>query len=140
MSKLILLFPVLFAAVCILAALWLRRKRRDGIRHPVYAQAVVISTVRQMEIHHNAAVERIAPVMQYRTEQGEITATYHKYLPEWQYSLQKGECVPICYEREKPTQFCICREQKSIWASNFLLVTAFGTLLAYAVLWLQYYE
>ena len=140
MMIVIRLLPVFFAVCCFLAAILLRREKRGGIRHPVPAQAVVISSVRQMEVHHNAPVERIAPVVRYMTDCGEITAASQKFLPEWQYTYRTGEQIPICYEKEQPSNFRICCTQGDVWISNFLLVIGAGTLLAYAVLYLQYYK
>lgn len=140
MIKLILLLPVLFAFCCFLAAWWQRRSRKGGIRHPVYTDAVIVSKVTQTGYRHHSTVEQSAPVVRYMTDVGERTSVYRYYVPEWQYSYRTGETVQICYDRDNPLIFHICREQRNMWISNLLLCTGVGTLLAYAVLLLQYYK
>ncbi len=135
----IALLPILFAIGCTIAALWLRRSRRSGIRCPVYTEAVVVSKVTQMGYRHHSMVEQSAPVVRYQTEHGEQMAAYRKFMPEWQYSYRIGETVQICYEKENPNHFLICRNDSHVRFSNLLLCIAVGTILAYAVLWLQYH-
>lgn len=133
------MLPVIFAVCCVLAALWLRRKRRGSIRHPVYTEAVVVSKVTQTGYRHRSMVEQSAPVVQYMTEKGQQTVTCRNYVPEWQYSYRMGDRIQICYEKDRPGIIQICNNRNDVLLSDLLIVIGIGTLVAYAVLWLQYY-
>ncbi len=133
------LLPVLVSLGCAAAAFLLRRRTSRGIRNPVYTEAVVVSKATQMSYRHRSTVEQSAPVLRYETEQGERTAIYRDYVPEWMYNYHKGDRIQICYDHENTANFRICRDQKNVWKSNLLFCAAFGILLAYAVLWLQYH-
>lgn len=132
------LLPILFAAACFLAAFWQMRKRKGRIRQPVYTEAVVISKVTQTEYRHRSLVGQSAPVVRYTTENGEKSAAYRFFVPDWQYDYHTGDKVEICYEKENPGIFQICRERSNVWKCHLLLCVGTVTLLAYAVLWLQY--
>ncbi|MBE6851712.1 MAG: DUF3592 domain-containing protein [Ruminococcus sp.] len=133
------LLPVLISLCCVIAAILLRRSVKGSVRNPVYTQAVVVSKVTQIGYRHHSTVEQSAPVLRYMTEQGERTAVYQRYVPEWQYNYHNGDTVQICYDQKNSGNFRICHDQSDVWKSNLLLCIAFGTLLAYAVLWIQYH-
>ena len=139
MTELIRMFPLFIALCSIAAGILVQRGGRGGIRNPVQTNAVVVSKITQTGYRHHSAVEMSAPVVRYETEHGEVTAAYRKFLPEWQDTYRIGEEIPICYDRENPTQFRICRNQTNRMGGALLILSGCGTLLAYAVLLLQYY-
>ncbi len=133
------MLPVVFALCCIAAALWLRFSRRCGVRNPKYTKGTVVSKMTQTSYRHHSTVEQYAPVVRYMTEQGEQTASARYFVPEWQYRYHQGEQVEICYDEKNPGIFQICRSSGREVRSMMLLAVGITTLLAYAVLWVQYY-
>ncbi len=130
--------PVIFAAVCILTGLFLPRLTRRRIRRPVYTKAEVVSCVTQQVYKKRTPVTLQAPVLRFGTSRGEVTAPSADFLPEWQYRYTKGQTVTICYEEARPAHFVICAQPGGDVRRILLLTAGVGTLLAYAVLWLQY--
>lgn len=139
MMHVIRILPVVFAFCCIAGALYLRFSRRCGIRNPKYTQATVVSRIKQVSYRHGSAVEQYAPVMRYMTEQGEQTAPARSFVPDWQFRYREGEQVEICYDEKHPGIFQICRSSGREVRSMLLFAVGITTLLAYAVLWVQYY-
>ncbi len=139
MIRLVMLLPVVFSLCCIGAALWLRFDRRCGIRNPEYTKGIIVSKVTQVCYRQHHMVELYAPVVRYMTAQGEQTAPARAFSPEWQYRYQQGEQVEICYDRKQPGIFQICRSGGRTVYSTMLFAVGIATLLAYAVLWVQYY-
>lgn len=99
----------------------------------------MISKVIQMGYSHRSITEQSAPVVRYMTEDGEKTAAYRHFVPDWQYHYHLGDRIEICYEKENSGMFQICRNRTHTGICFLLLCIGAGTLLAYAVLWLQYY-
>ena len=139
MMLFIRLLPVLVSLCLAVAAILLRCSRKRGIRHPIFTDATVVSKVTQMGYHNHSTVELSAPVLRYHTEQGEKTATYRKYVPDWQYRYKIGDTIRICYEKENNGKFQICHEQSDRWKSDLIFCVAGTILVAYAVLLIQYY-
>ncbi len=133
------LMPLLLAAGCIAAGLLQKVQHRSRLRCPVYTEAVVVSCVRQQMYRQRAVVETLAPVVSYTTPQGEQSAASRRFVPEWQYRYRTGEKVRICYEKTQPGLIEICDDSSSTLRRDVLLALGFGILLAYAVLWIQYY-
>lgn len=139
MMRWIELIPIAAAVLCFAAALWLRVSRSRGIRNPVYTEGVVIGAVTQTHCRNRSMVTTMAPKIRYMTEQGERVATSRHFVPEWQYRYLQGEKIKICYQKENPGLFRICRNTSQDWFQIILLAAGAGILLAYAVLWVQYY-
>lgn len=139
MMVFIQLLPVLVSLCLAAAAILLRCTNKRGIKHPVYTDAIVVSKVTQMGYHNHSTVELSAPVVRYRTEQGERTAIYRRYVPDWQYRYRNGETIRICYEKNNHGKFQICHDQGNRWKSDLLFSVAGMILVAYVVLWIQYY-
>lgn len=140
MMLFIMLLPILISLCLTAVAILLRCSSKKGIRQPVYTDAVVISKVTQMGYHNHSTVELSAPVVRYRTQQGERTATYRRYVPEWQYRYKTGDTIRICYEKENSANFRICHDPSNQWKSDLLLCVAGAIFLAYVVLGIQYYH
>ncbi|MDE6004206.1 MAG: hypothetical protein K2G88_02335 [Oscillospiraceae bacterium] len=132
------LLPVLIAGICILLACL--PKRYKNIAKPVITEAEIISQVTQKIYHNHSEIETIAPVVRYMTEQGEQVATSRQFFPEWQYYWKQGDKIKICYSKLQPSIFQICQDSKTQCKKLILLTIGIGILLAYAVLWVQYYE
>ncbi len=133
------LTPLLLGALCIAAGLLLPLLSRKRIRHPVYTQATVVSSVRQQVYQNRSVIEAIAPVVRYETERGEITVTAKHFLPEWQYRYRNGDSVRICYDRSRPEHFAFCDSTGSRTGRVLLLTAGIGMMLAYGILWVQYH-
>lgn len=136
MILLLELLPVLIALACIAAAFV--PVRRSRISHPCYTKGIVVAHRTQRMYKHRSETEAFAPVVRYNTPKGEITAASRVYVPEWQYRHKIGDQVQICYHAQQPDIFQICRDGGE-WRRGVLLTLGIGTLLAYGVLWIQYY-
>ncbi|MBR3628867.1 MAG: DUF3592 domain-containing protein [Oscillospiraceae bacterium] len=136
MIWLIRLVPAVMALVCIVLAFV--PVRRGRIAHPVTAKATVTGSRTQM-IHRNGSeVTAYAPVVRYETASGEITAASREYVPEWQYRYHPGDALEIVYDRQQPDLF-VLKDTGGVWRRTALLTAGIGTLIAGAVLWLQYH-
>lgn len=133
--RLLLLLPVLAAVGCIIAAFIPVRKGR--IAHPVCTMGTVVGKRTQRVYRNHSETEAYAPVVRYETTQGEIVSASRYYLPDWQYHRRTGDRVKVCYDRTQPDLFCLC-DESSHWRKITLLTFGIGTLVAYAVLWVQY--
>ncbi len=130
------LLPFFFAAGCILASFLLKPIKARGIRKPVYAQGVIVSMVRQQVQRNRTVLEVIAPVVQFETAEGTQTLHSQRFYPEWQLNHRVGDHITICYDAAHPSQFRIC--DVNPWYRTMLVVVGVMTMLAYAVLWMQY--
>lgn len=128
--------PVLIGLVCIVLAFV--PVRRGRIPHPCYTEGIIAGRRSQRMYRHHNEAELFAPVVRYSTPQGEITAVSRTYLPEWQYGFRTGDTVKICYHAQQPDVFIICSDSSG-WRRGVLLTIGLGTILAYGVLWLQYF-
>ncbi len=133
------MIPVAAALLCFAAALGFHCRKNKGIRHPVYTDATVIGEVQQIHYRSRTEVLFLAPQVKYMTEKGEMTATDRHFMPEWQYRYRRGEKIRICYQKENPGLFRICRTAGEEWCRNGFLIAGVGILLAYAVLRMQYH-
>ncbi len=133
------LIPVVAALLCFAAALGIHLNQKKGIRHPIYTEATIVGEVTQTHYHNRSEVMVIAPKVRYMTEQGEQLAASRHFMPEWQYRYHRGDKIRICYQRENPGLFRICRTNGEEWCRNGFLVAGVGILLAYAVLRMQYH-
>lgn len=130
------LLPILVAGICILLACLPKQHR--NIKQPVIIEGEIISQVTQKIYRNHSEIETIAPVVRYMTEQGEQIATSRQFFPEWQYDWKQGDNIRICYSKLQPDIFQICQDSKSEWKKLILLTIGIGTLIAYAVLWVEY--
>ena len=128
------LLPVAVGLLCIAAAFL---PGRDPIRHPVYTEGEIVGQASQTVWQQHAKTDALAPVVRFSTPQGEITATARRFVPEWQYRFHRGERVKICYDAKQPDMFRVCG---GVPLRRYLLLTAgIGTLIAYGVLWEQFF-
>lgn len=130
------LLPVLISLFCIAAALI--PVRRGKIAHPCYTEGLIVGHRTQMVYKYRNETMAFAPVVRYMAQDKEITAVSRYYVPEWQYGHRTGERVKICYNAQQPDLFRICRDGGE-WRRGVLLTIGIGTLLAYGILWIQYY-
>lgn len=130
------ILPVLIGLVCIVLAFV--PVRRSRVSHPCYTEGTIIGHRTQRMYRHHSGAELYAPVVRFTTPKGEITAASRTYLPEWQYGFRTGDKVKICYHAQQPDVFAICSESNA-WRRSILLTAGIGTILAYGVLWLQYF-
>lgn len=139
MILLVKILPILIAVLCIAAALLQKHLFRVKLRDPVYTDGVIVRCERQEIYKQRAMVTAMAPVVRYHTPEGERTATSRRFMPEWQYPYRVGETVRICYEKTQPGLFVICGDSSAVLRRDILLTAGIGILLAYTVLWIQYY-
>ncbi len=133
------MIPIAASLLCFAAAALVNCSKSRGIRHPVFTDATVVDAVRQVQYRSRTEVELYAPRVTYMTEQGEQTATFRHYVPEWQYRYHKGDIIRICYQKENPGLFQICHTARQEWCRNIFLLMGVGILFAYAVLRVQYH-
>ncbi len=133
------MIPIAASLLCFAAAAVVHASKSRGVRHPVYTEATVVDTVRQVQYRNRTEIERFAPRIRYMTEQGEQTVTSQHYMPEWQYRYQKGDIINICYQKDNPGRFQICRTVHQELCRNLFLIVGVGIIVAYAVLRLQYH-
>lgn len=130
------ILPVLIGLVCIVLAFV--PVRRGRVSHPCYTEGTITGHRSQRVYRHNNEAELFAPVVRFTTPKGEITAASRTYVPEWQFGYRTGDKVKICYNAQQPDLFIICSENNA-WRRGVLLTIGLGTILAYGVLWLQYF-
>ena len=136
MILLLKMIPVIIGIVCIIIA-WIPEYDRK-IRHPVLTEAEIIGCVTQKIYQKQMETLSYAPVVRYRTEQGEVTSTAGYFVPEWQYRYHKGDKIQICYEKSQPQIFSIRNGSRYEIHRIVCLTAGTGILTACAVLWMQY--
>ncbi len=130
------LLPVLTALICIILAFL--PVKRERVSHPDYTYGVIIGHRTQMVNRYRSETMTFSPIVRYTVNDREITAAARKYVPEWQYEYRVGDRVRICYNTQQPDLFQLC-QKSSTWRKGVLLTVGIGTLLAYGVLWVQYF-
>lgn len=130
------LLPVLTALLCIILAFW--PVKREKVVNPEYTEGRIVGHRTQTVTRYRNETQAFAPIVQYLVNDREITAAAREYVPEWQYTYRTGERVRICYNLKQPDLFQICRGS-STWRRGALLTAGIGILLAYGVLWVQYF-
>ena len=136
MIWLIRLAPAAIALICIVLAFV--PVRRGKVAHPVTVRGTVTGSRIQKIYRSGNELQALAPVVRYETERGEITAASRDYLPEWQYRYHIGDAVEVVYDKMQPDLF-VLNGGGNVWRRTALLTAGIGTLIAGAVLWLQYH-
>lgn len=131
--------PVIIGAIMILTGLILRKKPRGRVKNGIYTEAMVIDTAERQAYLKRSPYKAKAPIVEFETEKGWVTAIYPFFIHEDYYKYRQGDRIKICYNSKNTNNFHIEDDGSHSEISACLIGGGAFIIIASLILWLRYF-